>query len=656
MLRKTAVKEGVDWDIMLPYFLFAYREVPQASTGFSPFELLYGHHVRGPLDVLNETWQSSKKSEDSVVSHILAIRSNLEKMKSIADGNLKQAQLQQKRWYDKNARSREFQAGDMVLLLLPTSTSKLMAQWQGPFSVVKKVGQVNYLIEMPNRRKSRRIYHTNLLKKWETPSVGCYSAEEVEEEDFPDWKADQQALPKVGSQMSSQQKEDLHKIFTEFEDVLQSKPGKTVLTEHTIGTNNSERPIRVPPYRIPHAYRDAVAKELDEMEQSGVIEPSQSEWSAPIVVVRKKDGNIRLCVDYRRLNAITPVDAYPMPRTDELIDKLGKAKYITTLDLARGYWQVPMSKQDRVKTAFTTPKGLYQFKVMPFGLSGAPATFQRMMDKLIRGIEDYTAAYIDDIVIFSDTSWEEHLEHVKEMLRRLRSSNLTAKPSKCQFGMKECTYLGHVVGNGLVKPDPGKLRAVEEFPVPQTKKQVRAFLGLTGYYRRFIENFASIATPLTNLTRKALPDKVKWSNECEHAFISLKKALCQSPVLRSPNFEKQFILQTDASDHGVGAVLSQQDDDGNDRPIAYFSRKLLPREVRYSTIEKECLAIKLGVETFKVYLLGRRFMIQTDHRSLVWLNKLKEKNNRLTRWSLALQPFIFDIQQSSPLQQQYCQL
>ena len=495
MLRKTAVKEGVDWDIMLPYLLFAYREVPQASTGFSPFELLYGHHVRGPLDVLNETWQSSKKSEDSVVSHILAIRSNLEKMKSIADGNLKQAQLQQKRWYDKNARSREFQAGDMVLLLLPTSTSKLMAQWQGPFSVVKKVGQVNYLIEMPNRRKSRRIYHTNLLKKWETPSVGCYSAEEVEEEDFPDWKADQQALPKVGSQLSPQQKEDLHKIFTEFEDVLQSKPGKTVLTEHTIGTNNSERPIRVPPYRIPHAYRDAVAKELDEMEQSGVIEPSQSEWSAPIVVVRKKDGNIRLCVDYRRLNAITPVDAYPMPRTDELIDKLGKAKYITTLDLARGYWQVPMSKQDRVKTAFTTPKGLYQFKVMPFGLSGAPATFQRMMDKLIRGIEDYTAAYIDDIVIFSDTSWEEHLEHVKEMLRRLRSSNLTAKPSKCQFGMKECTYLGHVVGNGLVKPDPGKLRAVEEFPVPQTKKQVRAFLGLTGYYRRFIENFASIATP-----------------------------------------------------------------------------------------------------------------------------------------------------------------
>ena len=641
MLRKTAVKEGLDWDKMLPYVLFAYREVPQTSTGFSPFELLYGHEVRGPLDVLKESWQSSEKSEESVVSHILSIRNKLEKMKILADANLKEAQQKQKQWYDKNARQRSFEPDDMVLLLLPTSTSKLMAQWQGPYRVIKKVGRANYLIEMPHRRKNRQVYHINLLKKWRTPSVSCFTAEEVEEEDFPDWKGGKQTQPQVGNGLSSREKTDIAEIFKEFEDVLQSKPGRTNVTEHKIVTK-SEEAIRIPPYRIPYAYRTAVMEELEEMERSGIIEPSKSDWSAPIVVVKKKDGNIRLCVDYRRMNAVTPVDAYPMPRTDELIDKLGKAKYITTLDLARGYWQVPMRDEDKAKTAFTTPKGLFQFKVMPFGLSGAPATFQRMMDDIIRGLEIHVAVYLDDIVIFNET-WEDHIKHVREMLQRLRKSNLTAKPSKCQFGMQECIYLGHIVGNGQVRPDPKKLAAVEGYPVPKTKKQVRGFLGLTGYYRKFIGNYSTLAMPLSDLTRKALPDKVCWSSECESAFNTLKKALCKSPVLCNPDFDKRFILQTDASDRGVGAVLSQEDESGRDRPIAYFSRKLLPRESRYSTVEKECLAIKLGVEAFSVYLIGREFTIQTDHRSLVWLNKLKEKNARLTRWSLALQAYTFNV-------------
>ena len=643
MLRKTAVKEGVDWDVMLPYLLFAYREVPQASTGFSPFELLYGHHVRGPLDVLSETWQSSTKSEESVVSHVLSIRDKLEKMKYIADGNLEQAQLRQKVWYDKNSREREFQPNDMVLLLLPTATSKLLAQWQGPFRVVKKVGRVNYEIEMPHRRKKKQTYHTNLLKKWEPPSVLCSMASEVddEDEDFPDWRENKTSQPVFGSQLTDSQRDDLAEILSEFKDVLQGKPGQTHVTEHTIDTD--AKPVRLPPYRIPYAYREEVMKELQEMEESGIIEPSRSEWASPIVVARKKDGGIRLCVDYRKLNASTPMDAYPMPRTDELLDKLGNAKYITTLDLARGYWQVPMAEKDRPKTAFITPNGLYQFRVMPFGLNGAPATFQRMMDQVIRGLESFSGDYLDDIAIFSDT-WEEHLRHIKKVLLCLRESNLTAKPRKCQFGMQECVYLGFVVGNGHVKPDPTKLKAVEEYPVPETKKQVRGFLGLTGYYRRFIEDYAQVAVPLTDLTRKSLPDRVKWTPSCEAAFVSLKKTLCQSPILSNPDFNKTFYLQTDASNRGVGAVLSQLAEDGQDQPIAYFSRKLLPREVKYSTVEKECLAIKLGIEAFRVYLLGRTFIVQTDHRSLVWLDKLKDKNARLERWSLILQQYSFTVQ------------
>ena len=619
MLRKTAVKEGLDWDKMLPYVLFAYREVPQTSTGFSPFELLYGYQVRGPLDVLKESWQSSEKTEESVISHILTVRDNLEKMREITDVNLKNAQTQQKRWYDRNARQRSFETNDMVLLLLPTSTSKLMAQWRGPYRVKKKIGQTNYLIEMPHRRKRQQVFHINLLKKWEIPSADSFIAEEVEE-DFPDWKGEIQAQLTIGSQLSPGERKDVVTIFKEFQDVLQSQPKKTNLTKHRIITK-TDRPVKLPAYRLPHAYRETVLKELEEMEKSGVIEPSQSEWAAPIVIVKKKDGSLRICVDYRRLNSVTAMDAYPMPRTDELIDKLGKAKYITTLDLARGYWQVPMNEEDKDKTAFITPKGLYQFRVMPFGLCGAPATFQRMMDRVIRGLESSVAVYLDDVVIFSET-WDDHIQHVREVLKRLREYKLTAKPTKCQFGMHECVYLGHVVGNGQVKPDPEKLSAVKNYLVPKTKKGVRSFMGLTGYYRRFIADYAKLALPLSDLTKKSLPDKVQWTQECENAFGALKQALCNSPILQNPDFGRRFLLQTDASDRGVGAVLSQKDDTEQDRPIAYFSRKLLPRECRYSTVEKECLAIKLGVEAFKVYLLGKEFTIQTDHRALVWLNRL----------------------------------
>ena len=302
------------------------------------------------------------------------------------------------------------------------------------------------------------------------------------------------------------------------------------------------------------------------MKASGVIEPSTSDWAAPIVVVRKKDGGIRLCVDFRRLNSVSRMDAYPMPRIDELLDQIGKARYITTLDLTRGYWQVPVAVDARPKTAFTTPLGLYQFKVMPFGLSGAPATFQRLMDQLLQGLDGSVAAYLDDIVVYSN-SWEEHKGHIRTMLARLRGAGLTVKPRKCQFAMAECLYLGHIVGNGCVRPEVSKLEAIERLPVPTTKKQVRSLLGLTGYYRKFIQNYATITAPISDLIRKNMPNQITWSEECDTAFRQLKALLCSRPVLRSPDFSRQFILQTDASNRGVGAILSQVDEQGEEHPV-----------------------------------------------------------------------------------------
>ena len=343
----------------------------------------------GSLDVLKETWEASgNNSDESVVSYILSVQEKMERMTELVKENSVKAKAQQKTWYDRNARSREFQPGDQVLVLLPTSTSKLLAQWQGPYPVIRSVGSVNYQIDMVGKRKRKRIFHVNMLQKWNTPTSTVFWAKEEEspeavheEEDVVLWKDGDSNEEKssYGEQLTEQQLKQLQGVLTDFKDVLYSEPGQTDLVEHTIETGSAP-PSRQPPYHIPHACRDTIKEELKEIEQAGVIQPSTSEWAALIVLVKKKDGTLRFCVDYRCLNKLSQGDAYPMPRIDELIDRLGKAKYISTLDLARGYWQVPMAEKDRHKTAFATPYGLYQFTVMLFRLQGAPATIQRIMD------------------------------------------------------------------------------------------------------------------------------------------------------------------------------------------------------------------------------------------------------------------------------------
>jgi hypothetical protein len=264
------------------------------------------------------------------------------------------------------------------------------------------------------------------------------------------------------------------------------------------------------------------------------------------------------------------------------------------------------------------------------------------MDAVTQGLGECCSAYLDDLIIFS-SSWEDHIDDVRKVMAKLQEAGLTAKPGKCVFGAAKCKYLGHIVGNGAVEPEPSKVKAVVEFPLPNTKTEMRAFLGLTGYYRRFIPNYASLAAGLTDMTKKTAPTQVEWTTSTHKAFKELQHALCSSPLLRSPDFSRPFILQTDASERGVGAVLSQRSDQGEEHPIAYFSKKLQPREEKYSTIEKECLAIKVATHAFRTYLIGRQFTVETDHRSLIWLDKLKDSNSRLSRWSLSLQPYDFTV-------------
>ena len=401
-------------------------------------------------------------------------------MAEVVRQNMAEGQKRQKEWYDKEARLREFEVGDTVLVLLPTSTSKLLAKWQGPYQITKRMGLVNYQVDMLDRRKRFRIFHVNMLKEYHLRPpmhTNCFNDEEgtEEESEVPLWNDITKEEPKTGKHLTEAQQQELKVLLKKNSDLFSNSPGRTTLAEHHIETGDAY-PVKLPPYRVPHAYRDSLEKELKEMEKAGLIESSTSDWASPIVLIKKEGKSMRMCVDYRRLNSVTKVEAYPMPRVDELIDRLGKAKYITTLDLTRGYWQVPVAAKDRYKTAFITPWGLYEFKVMPFGLSGAPASFQKLMDRILRGSQEYSEAYLDDVVIFSET-WEEHLKHLTDILERIRKAGLTVKLGKCQFAMSQCVYLGHVVGNGMVKLERSKVEAIENFPVPENKTGDQDFSG-----------------------------------------------------------------------------------------------------------------------------------------------------------------------------------
>eukprot|EP00745_Piridium_sociabile_P007807 TRINITY_DN15246_c0_g3_i2.p1 TRINITY_DN15246_c0_g3~~TRINITY_DN15246_c0_g3_i2.p1 ORF type:complete len:396 (+),score=52.72 TRINITY_DN15246_c0_g3_i2:101-1288(+) len=372
----------------------------------------------------------------------------------------------------------------------------------------------------------------------------------------------------------------------------------------------------------------------------GVIEPSRSAFSAPVVLVKKPDGSTRFCCDYRELNQVTITDAEPIPDQEQLFAGLANAKYFTKIDLTKGYWQIPVNDKDRHKTAFSTPFGLYQWVRMPFGLMTAPATFARMMRAL--NLSKNAINFFDDILIHS-TSWQQHVSHVKGVMEALTKAGLTARPSKILAGCRELSFLGHVVGDGKIKPEGNKIDKIMKISVPKTKRQVRALLGLVGYYRRFVPNFATTTAPISDLLSEKTKKKFIWSDDCQRALEDLQKRLATYPILRLPNLEKEFVVRTDASDVGLGGILLQSQE-GMLHPVAFVSRKLLPRETRYSTIERECLAIVWVITKLERYLWGQKFALQTDHKPLTYLRSSVFRNARVMRWSLALQEFEYSVE------------
>lgn len=672
MLKKMCDEKPKDWDRYVAPLLFAYRETPQGSTGFSPFELLFGRTVRGPMQILKELW--TNENPDSPTKHtyqyVIDLRERLEGTCKLAHQELEKSQARYKGYYDRKSKPRKLDVGDEVLLLLPTNHNKLLMQWKGPFHVVAKKSHLDFTIELDNQVK--KTFHINMLKKYcrrnePENSLTCKVEQNImelagtsviEEESYNEFvdetdkfgKKDLISLPStiakenftqvnINLSLSSDQIAQLNRLIGNFKDVLTDLPGITNLGEHDIKLID-DKVVRLRPYPTPHALRDKVQDEIDSMVKMGIVEPSDSPFASPLVIVKKPDGSDRYCVDFRSLNAKTVFDAEPIPDQTEIFAKLANDRYFSKLDLSKGYWQIPMKEDCKKLTAFITHHGLYQFNTMPFGLVNAAATFSRVMRKLLKGL-DYVDNYIDDILIHTQT-FEGHLQVVNKVFKRLRNYNLTARPTKCFLAYDEVEFLGHVVGKGQSKPRPCKIEAVQNAKRPETKSQMRSFLGLSGYYRSYIPNYAQIAAPLTDKIRKGEPNKVKWENSQEVAFQTLKTKLTNSPILHLPNLDLPFILRTDASDVGMAAVLLQSVD-GTKFPVCYASKKFNKSQRNYSVIEKECLAIIWGIQKFEAYLYGRQFIIETDHQPLLCIKRSKIANGRIMRWALALQPYRYRI-------------
>ena len=432
-------------------------------------------------------------------------------------------------------------------------------------------------------------------------------------------------------------------LLSKNSDVFAKSPedlGRTSVATHHIDTGTT-RPIRQRPRRQPLKWLDTEDSEIQKMLDLGICKPSTSPWASPIVLVRKKDGSCRFCVDYRILNSHTYKDSYPLPRIEDCLDSLSGSKYFATLDLASGYWQVALDDESRQKTAFTSRRGLFEFNVMPYGLCNAPATFERLMERVLSGLQwKVCLVYIDDIIVHG-SSVEDLAGRLDKVFDRLRSACLKLKPSKCHLFHRSVEFLGHIVSEEGVKTCSSKIDQIRSWKVPTDVTQVRSFLGLCSYYRRFIKNFATIAKPLHELTTPKTT--FTWSDSCQSSFEILKQSLCTAPILAYPSREGMFILDTDASDFGIGGVLSQMQG-GKEHVIGYASRCLSKSERKYCTTRKELLAVKFCLEHFHHYIYGRHFKLRTDHAAIRWMLNKTNVQGQYARWLAVMSTYDFEIE------------
>ena len=659
ILRALCFERGQDWEECLPGALFAIRTAVSETSGFSPAELVHGRNLRTPLTLVYESWMTPEEQETPSAKYVLNLINRLKKCQELASEKEENERIKRKGYYDRKAISRSFEPGDMVLVLNSNRINKLDVHWIGPGEVLRKLSDTNYIVTLPGKcgRDDRsKVYHINMLKRYFTregivnylsalatqvaPDLEIEIPEISGKEQYGNWPEN----ANLSKELTETQASNLKDLLKTFKDMFSVKPGLTHLVTHDIELVD-KNPIQQRPYRMSPRQKDILEAEIKAMLEGGIIEEGESEFTSPMILVEVPGRDPRPCIDYRKINKKIKTEYFPIPNIEERIELVARANYITVLDQAKGYWQIPLTPRAQHIAAFVTPSGTYRPLRMPFGLKNAPYFFSKLMKRLLKGCEKFALPYLDDTAVFSH-SWDEHLIHLREVLNRINEAGITLKPNKCHFGQNSVKYLGHVVGKGKMTPSELKIKAIIDFPTPETKTDIRAFIGICNYYRKYIPMFATIAAPLTSLTQgKSKKGKILWTADCEEAFVTLKEKLSRGPVLRAPDFTKEFLIQTDASDEGIGVVLSQVDQEGEEHPILYLSRKFKGAEKNYSTTEKECAAILWAVKRLHCYLDGQeKFRIQTDHNPITWLHSAASSNPRLMRWALTLQNYNYSVE------------
>ena len=649
------------WDTILPLVLFSIRSSKHSTTGFSPFELLYGYDIRGPLDIVKELWVTQEAEEDNLdlYEYIIKLRETMRVLSKVAVEREVATKTKIKTKYDIGTKDEMYAVGEKVYVLLPHKINSLSPIWSGPYEILKVLGPVDYLILLHDRVKKQRVVHYNMLRKYQ-PRISCFiiNREDFEVEvpaSFPESVTRTMSSKdvKINDDIPEKHKEDLIALLTKFDGVFSDLPGSTDVLRHQIRTIDEE-PIKLPQYPVPQALKALVQKELDTALSLGIIkkvinEINPTNYASPTILVKKQtEGEYRLVCDFRSLNKKTILQHYPVSNPMHMLDKVSSAAYLSICDLTRGYNQIKIVEEDIHKTGFLCLGGHYVCQYMAFGLCGSASSFQLMIDLVLQGMENYAISYIDDICIYSNT-WKEHLQHIENVLKALQNANLTVKPTKVQLGRTSVRFLGHFVGGGHKSIDHEKVKILNDIRIPRTKKDIRAFLGFIGFYRAFIDNFSELAVPLTDLLRKESADLIPWTEETRNSFNKLRESLQKAPVLISPNFQETFYVMVDSSAYAMGGVLCQKRM-GVLHPILFISKKFSPTESKLAAIEREALGVMIVLIKLKYYLVGRKFTLIVDAKPLVYLKQSSSTNAKLLRWSLRLSEFEYTIEHIAGIQ------
>jgi hypothetical protein len=689
-ISKVAYENPKKWTSYLPFVMWALREVRNETTGVAPYLLVYGRLPRGPLAILRETWMGDrelpvgfgKRAEEFLEE----LREKLITAQKYADEHSKGAQERYVHYHNLRTREKSFTVGEKCLILTPDSTSsRTFSRWRGPAEIVEIKSPNSYLVELNG---AHHHIHANQLRKYHvrvdevvcqpedvqlthdclmSGDVTCHNCAIIYENDIdfgeiqtvdasacrgqnptvlPSQKIDRAAL----AHLTSKQQQQLLNVLDQYADCFSETPGLCNAILHEIPTTADFIPKRLCAYRVPEAMKDEVNRQIRELLELGFIKESNSPMVSPIVCVRKRgqdgqiSGGVRICVNFQYLNKFTVPDQIPLPNISEIVQRVGRARYISLFDATKGYYQCLVSPKDRWKTAFVCDNSLYEWVRCPFGLRSGGCTFVRSLQRVLAPVGRFTESYVDDMAVCTEEGWHEHLVHLERYFTVIRQSGLTLNLNKAKFAQGAIKFVWHMVGSGKRCADPDKVSAIKSLRIPESKRQVRQVMGLFSHFREYIPNFAEVAKPLTDLTSKRVANRVPWGESEQLAFDQLKQLLIRATEqpLNVIDCTKPFSIFVDACNYAVGGMLTQPAADGTEQPVAFASCKLTPTQRNWATIEKEAFAVIWGLNKFKQWIFGTKVTVYSDHNPLVYLTETVPKSSKLVRWALALQEF--DVQ------------